>query len=596
MDMKKIFLFAMLFCAIQLFAGHSAVLRVKTNSGKTFEIEKIMDSSNEGVSIKISKDWLAAADVAVLEVVPDFAKAKAGEDGYYVFPDGMRGKFGFRKNGEYALSRLPMALSGMKTPSLAFAAIIKSGRFESSIAAKVVNGNYEMFHRFNYTQSKPYEDIVLDYVFLAGKDADYSGMARAYRAYQLAHGEVVPLKERVKSSPELAYAARSPEVRIRQGWKPVPTAVPEQSVENEPEMKPVVSFKRVGDIIDEFKRQGVDEAELCLVGWNIKGHDGRWPTPFPVEKSLGGESELRALIKKAQGAGFQIVCHTNSSDAYRISPDWSEDVLAKRRDGSFVRGGSWSGGSMYHLCFEESYYKFATRDLPKIADLGFRGIHYIDVISTINPIPCFDMRHPINGRQAAEYATLMLDCAKRNFGGAASEGGYDFTASRLDYALYITFNLTSKRHPMIDDYIPIWHLVYNGIILSNPASETINWSIKSPEVAMKVVEYGARPSYYFYSAFRDDGKNWMGSNDLRCGTEAELKKAVAEIKKGSDLLDKMGYLQFEYFESHNEIAPNIFKSEFSDGSVIICNYSDSEFKYKHSKIPPMDYRLFKPLF
>lgn len=58
----------------------------------------------------------------------------------------------------------------------------------------------------------------------------------------------------------------------------------------------------------------------------------------------------------------------------------------------------------------------------------------------------------------------------------------------------------------------------------------------------------------------------------------------------------MGYLQFEYFESHNEIAPNIFKSEFSDGSVIICNYSDSEFKYKHSKIPPMDYRLFKPLF
>ena len=127
-----------------------------------------------------------------------------------------------------------MALSGMKTPSWAFAAIIKSGRFESSIAAKVVNGNYEMFHRFNYTQSKPYEDIVLDYVFLAGKDADYSGMARAYRAYQLARGEVVPLKERIKSSPELAYAARSPEVRIRQGWKPVPTAVPEQSLENDP--------------------------------------------------------------------------------------------------------------------------------------------------------------------------------------------------------------------------------------------------------------------------------------------------------------------------------------------------------------------------
>ncbi len=594
--MKKIFLLVLLFCSMPLFAGHNALLRVKTNTGKTFEIEKIMDCSQSGATIKVSKDWLLAADVATLEIVPDFAKAKAGDCGYYVFPDGMLGKFGFRKNGEYALKRLPMAMSGMKTPSVSFVSIIKSGRFESLIVAKVVNGNYEMFHRFDYTQSKPYEDIVLDYVFLKGKDADYSGMARVYRNYQLARGEVVPLKERIKSNPELAYAARSPEVRIRQGWKPVPTPVPEQSIENEPEMKSVVAFGRVGDIIDEFKRQGVDEAELCLVGWNSKGHDGRWPTPFPVEKSLGGESALRALIKKAQSQGYQIVCHTNSSDSYRISPDWSEDVLAKQRDGSFVMGGSWSAGTMYHLCFEESYYKFTTRDLPKIADLGFKGLHYIDVISTINPIPCFDMRHPINGRQAAEYATLMLDCAKRNFGGAASEGGYDFTASRLDYALYITFNLTSKRHPMIDDYVPVWHLVYNGIILSNPASATINWSIKKPEVAMKVIEYGARPSYYFYSAFRDDGKNWMGVEDLRCGTDAELKEAVAEIKKGSELLKKMGYLQFEYFDSHNEIAPKVFKSEFSDGSVIICNYSDDCFEYKNSKIPSMGYRLFKPIF
>lgn len=594
--MKKFLGIIAMFCALPAFAGHDAVLRVKTNSGKTFEIEKIMDTSDSGASIKISKDWLVAADVATLEVVPDFSKAKAGEDGYYVFPDGMRGKLSFRKDGEYALKRLPMALSGMKTPSKTFAAIIKSGRFESSIVARVSKGNYEMFHRFDYTQSKPYEDIVLDYVFLEGPDADYSAMARAYRSYQLSRGEVVPLKERIKSSPELAYAARSPEVRIRLGWKPVPTAVPEQSIESEPEMKAVVTFKRVGDIIGELKRQGVNEAELCLVGWNVKGHDGRWPTPFPVEKSLGGESALRTLIKKSQDNGFQIVCHTNSSDAYRISPDWSEDVLAKRRDGSLVMGGSWSGGAMYHLCFEESYYKFTTRDLPKIADLGFRGLHYIDVISTINPIPCFDMRHPINARQASEYATLMLDCAKRNFGGAASEGGYDFTASALDYALYITFNLTSKRHPMIDDYIPIWHLVYNGIILSNPASDTINWSIKSPEVAMKVVEYGARPSYYFYSAFRDDGKNWMGLDDLRCGTDSELKEAVSEIKKGAELLEKMGYLQLEYFNSHKEIAPKVFRSEFSDGSVVICNYSDADFEYRNSRIAPMDYRLFKPLF
>ncbi|MFR6032066.1 MAG: hypothetical protein ACLUKN_02145 [Bacilli bacterium] len=133
--MKKIYLFAMLFCAIQLFAGHSAVLRVKTNSGKTFEIEKIMDSSNEGASIKISKDWLAAADVAVLEVVPDFAKAKAGEDGYYVFLTGC-GKV--RLSQKWRIRSKPFAYGAFwnENSLLGFCCNNKKRQVESSIAAK----------------------------------------------------------------------------------------------------------------------------------------------------------------------------------------------------------------------------------------------------------------------------------------------------------------------------------------------------------------------------------------------------------------------------------------------------------------------------
>ena len=32
-----------------------------------------------------------------------------------------------------------------------------------------------------------------------------------------------------------------------------------------------------GPIADELKRQGVEGAELQLVGWNRSGHDGRFP-------------------------------------------------------------------------------------------------------------------------------------------------------------------------------------------------------------------------------------------------------------------------------------------------------------------------------
>lgn len=97
MDMKKIYLFAMLFCAIQLFAGHSAVLRVKTNSGKTFEIEKIMDSSNEGASIKISKDGSPPRMSQFLKLFPISQKQRPAKTDIMYFPTGCGESSAFAK-------------------------------------------------------------------------------------------------------------------------------------------------------------------------------------------------------------------------------------------------------------------------------------------------------------------------------------------------------------------------------------------------------------------------------------------------------------------------------------------------------------------
>ena len=128
-------------------------------------------------------------------------------------------------------------------------------------------------------------------------------------------------------------------------------------------MKVAVTFDRVGDILDELKRQGVERAEICLVGWNQKGHDGRFPQVFPVEEQLGGESKLRQLIKKAQSMGFQIVCHSNSSDAYGIADTWDAEYVIKKPDGSFSTHAVYSGGRMYDVCPQRAYERFTPKEL-----------------------------------------------------------------------------------------------------------------------------------------------------------------------------------------------------------------------------------------
>ena len=175
-------------------------------------------------------------DAYVVDVVADFARAKKGDDGYWVLPDGRLGKF-TQDNGAadaaYRLKTKPiykyigprpiMPVFGMKTPANCFIGVVKGLNLEMCPAAHVKDGVYTVFPRFfikHMDTQKPYEDIVVDYYFLKGADADYSGMARKYRQLRLDAGEVKPLKERAKDNPQLQYTASSIFVRVLHGAKP----------------------------------------------------------------------------------------------------------------------------------------------------------------------------------------------------------------------------------------------------------------------------------------------------------------------------------------------------------------------------------------
>ena len=531
--------------------------------------------------------------VKQIEVIPDFSTAKTGEDGYFVMPNGYLGSFRL-KDAVQSVKRVPIALYGMKTPRCTYAAIVTGmpNAFYSIARAKA--GVYTLSSKFALDKFGMYDDIAIEYHMLSGDDANYSGMARAYRKYQLDRKACRPLKERIKKSPELEYCMNAVEIRVRQAWKPAPSPVEEQTLETEPPMKVTTTFDRVGDIVDSLKKAGVDKAEICLVGWNRKGHDGRYPQIFPVEPDLGGEKKLRALIKKAQKAGYQIVGHTNSSDAYRISNVWDEEYVIKTEAGKLSKNAAWSGGRMYNLCPQRSYELFAQKDLPAVAKLGFRGAHYIDVLTIVKPRACYDKNHPLNMNQSAEWVNKIMGLGRDCFGAVASEGGYDFCCDNLDYALYISFDpYDLKNKNMIDRIAPIWQLVYHGIILSNPFSKTTNYMIKGPIARVKLAEFGGRPLFYFDSKFVTTKKNWMGDEDINCNTDEALAKAVKAIKAGVDDFSARKHLQSEFMESHELLTEDVARTVYSDGSEIITNGSSSDYSYKGKTVKAMDYIVAK---
>ncbi len=549
--------------------------RIVSKDGKINYIEPTIQSSGSVTKVIISKD-LIGDDCEHIDFCYEMLTSGIC-DGYMFAPRGtqeggtMLCKFRKRDvDSEYISDSNYMPVYGFKTEEKSIFAIVTGMTYEYRIVLGVKNNNYYIYPRFFVDAKTRYEDICVEFHNFP-KGSDYNDMAAFYRKIK----NPMPLREKVKNNPYIQYALESPELRIRLAWKPVPSPVKCQTEENEPPVIVGCTFSRVKDILDGLKERGVDKCEVCFVGFEIKGHDGRWPQLLPVEETIGGQAQLEEVCAYGQKLGFQMVAHTNSTDIYQISKDWDEDELMVKRDGDYSKDEIlWGGGQPFHICPEKTV-RFTERNLEIVKNMGFKGLHYIDVITNFPPRACYSKKHPVTTKEAAEIYCNIGQMTRDMFGGFASEGGFDFASDVLDYALYTCYNLYSVERELCDETIPFWQLVFHGSILYNPSTETVNYCVKDEKSHLKFLEYGGRPLGYFNSKYVDEGGcgNWMGEEDLLCATEEQLNDALDKLKKVYDEYKTMCHLQYELMVKHEKLDEGIYKTTYSDGTAVTVNYN-----------------------
>ena len=163
--------------------------------------------------------------------MPDYASAREGEAGYIVFNNYMV-RFSGHEDAIWDTGYLLMPFFGVKTPRACYTAIFTSLWEQHAVVIERKDGVYTAYPRFHLEGREAPCDMQVDFHMLEGKQADYSGMAAVYRAYQLERGACTCLRD--KMNDHLAYLLDAPEVRVRLGWKPAPPTVLEQTLENEP--------------------------------------------------------------------------------------------------------------------------------------------------------------------------------------------------------------------------------------------------------------------------------------------------------------------------------------------------------------------------
>ena len=533
-------------------------------------------------------------EIDKLELKLEQFKVPTGSDGYFLLPNlnyaSTPGALIRFKERPHVIEEHPASFStpvfGVTTGSKGVLAVVTQEKYSYSLKVEVTNGCYELSVIFTPEALPP----VIKLFELEGEDADYSGMARCYRNYQLTRGACRTLRERIKEDPRLEECTRSTMIRMRMGWKPVPPAILEQTDENEPPLHVAITFDRAKEILKRCREKGLKHAEFCLVGWNKGGHDGAFPDLFPVEEAFGGEKKLRELLEFSKEVNYNVSAHTNLIDSYSFSKRCTPAERLIDPDGSCHLGGQWGGGQSYYLCPKCAHEKFAAEDFTALKELGFRGTHYLDVSSIKIPDSCYSPDHPLTKEENAYWRTKSMALAREVFGAVSSEGPLDFCVDVMDYALYVNFGITIDEPPVLcEEIIPFWSLVYHGIVTCNCSYATVNEMVKDdPDLWLFNLEFGGRPTAYFHSKFRPASD--APDQDLRCSTDEELESGIDALLRRAQEFDTIAHLQLEFIEKHEIIAPRVVRERYSDGTVITINRSSEVF----DGIAPKSYRVTAP--
>ena len=556
--------------------------------------EYVFQTERKGNSLFLTLKKELFANAKQLWVLKDLSEAKIGDEGYYLVPRtiGTMGDFRvfFREREDQTYTQGIVAIMSMyvlKLPHLCALVRIERNykhRFEISLK----DGVYSVapFFDFDNDLTDPvYDDIRIEIIELP-LDATLGDFAKAERDIRLERGEIRTLRQKCESE-AVEYARKYPSIRIRMGWKPSPSPVLHQTLENEPDMFVACSFERVCDIADELKRQGVEGAELQLVGWNQSGHDGRFPQFFPADARLGGDEGLKKTIEHVKALGYRISLHTNLIDTYEIANTFTWDDVCVRRNGEYHQWGHYSGGYAYHVCLKKQL-KNNRRDLPDVAALGLNGIHFTDVISIVVPDTCYSDEHPCSTKEGIAIAQTIIKESRELMGAFSSEGAMDFALKDLDYALYISFGdgMYKLNIPLVDEMIPFFELTYHGIILYNPISPTINHSIKQKRDQIIYHLRGGKPSFYFYSKFRTGGAaNWMGESDLTSDTDENLRESVSYIAEAAKEYVARADRQFVFMKDYQTYENGIEVAIYEDGCRVVGNFSEQDAIYDGHTIP-----------
>jgi len=472
---------------------------------------------------------------------------------------------------------------GLKRGNEAYAAIVKEGRYNAKVKV-VPAGSASSYHSIsaNFTYREEYgrkfsgltnetvrtmeagrvqSDRRVEYRLLSGDEADYVGMAHAYRDYLEESGGMPTALQPVEHVP-LKLTIIGGGTKPKFGGYQYETAT---------------TFAQAESMVQALLESGADNISVNVAGWQSSGRmytDDR----LPISKGMGGASGARTFAASMHEWGVHVLFDdfigwkTPEYSAFTMKKDGVRSIDSTVLQGRFRvdENNNLIPGLLGDFIVKPP---LAVRSQKEVIDalkkLGIDGIHYVDGPGNLLSSD-YDPDAPLSRGDSAFYYGELLDYTRAELGMASVLRGNDYSLGHTDWVQ--AFPMESSYDLMIDSTVPFYPIAVHGSVEYSGKPGNLRSDYEAE--FLKAIEYGAIPNFAVTHApsrvLKDTDYEYVFSSEF-----AIWKDRIAEEYAR---FDQLSGVYHQRIANHEQLAEGIYATTYEDGTKVIVDYNTLEFR------------------
>ncbi|QYR21414.1 hypothetical protein KZ483_27725 [Paenibacillus sp. sptzw28] len=397
-------------------------------------------------------------------------------------------------------------------------------------------------------------DRAVRYVLLEDDQANYVGMAKAYRLYLTEDQGVKPIEtDRSKLQLQLFGGGTRDEI------------IGSTFIQ-------MTTFEQARTIVDGFLKKGVTSLEVTYDAWSDGGKYGEQPKQFPAEGKLGGNKELKKLADYLKGKGIALYLKANyvkpytTTDEVKASRDavrgLNNEVMKVYRP--WLDNHQMSGDTFYLLKPQRVFDHYISEEADKYAQVGADGVVLENMGSTVYsdhaPFP------PFRRGQTIGIWQKSMELMREKTGHAATDYGFAYAFGRVDRIDGAPID--SSQFVYMDRAVPFYQIVVHGLIPYT--AEPFNLQDDPRVHLLRLLEYGAMPSYELTYADPSELKRTPFDSLFSGRYDDWTDQAIDVYRIVSDVVGKVSK---QAIIGHEQLQKNVYRTTYEDGTYVTVNYN-----------------------